>query len=46
MFDKVCGSSLIRQEFSKHHRFDDIRTHWTKDEESFRKQSKKYYLYH
>ena len=45
MFDKVCGSDFIRQTFSRSHRFDDIRAYWTKDEETFRKLSKKYYLY-
>lgn len=45
MFDKVCGSDFIRLEFSKNHRFEDIQAYWTKDEEAFRKFSKKYYLY-
>ena len=45
MFDKVCGSDFIRLEFSKNHRFTDIQSYWTKDEEAFRKFSKKYYLY-
>ncbi len=45
MFDKVSGSDFIRLEFSKNHRFDDIKGYWTKDEESFRRLSKKYYLY-
>lgn len=45
MFDKVSGSDFIRLEFSKNHRFADIRDYWTKDEEVFRKLSKKYYLY-
>ena len=45
MFDKVCGTDFIRRAFSKNHRFADIKTYWTKDEESFRKLSKKYYLY-
>jgi len=45
MFDKVCGSDFIRLEFSKNHRFADIQSYWTKDEEAFRKLSKKYYLY-
>src|SRR5690554_2437630 len=45
MFDKVSGSDFIRLEFSKNHRFDDIRSFWTKDEVNFKKQSKKYYLY-
>ncbi|MBK5194601.1 MAG: DUF1343 domain-containing protein [Proteiniphilum sp.] len=45
MFDKVCGTDFIRREFSKNHRYDDIEAYWIKDEESFRKLSKKYYLY-
>lgn len=45
MFDKVSGSDFIRLEFSKNHRFVDIKNYWTKDEEAFRKLSKKYYLY-
>lgn len=45
MFDKVCGSDNVRIEFSKNHDFEDIREFWTKDEESFKKLSKKYYLY-
>lgn len=45
MFDKVSGSDFIRKEFSKKHRFADIQSYWTKDEESFKKLSKKYYLY-
>ncbi|MDO5665200.1 MAG: DUF1343 domain-containing protein [Bacteroidia bacterium] len=45
MFDKVSGSDYIRKEFSKNHRFSDIQSYWTKDEEAFKKLSKKYYLY-
>ena len=45
MFDKVCGTDFIRKEFSKHHRFADIQSYWTKDEESFGILAKKYYLY-
>lgn len=45
MFDKVCGSDYIRKEFSRNHRFNEIHSYWTKDEEAFRRASKKYYLY-
>lgn len=45
MFDNVCGSDNIRLEFSKNHSFEDIKEYWTKDEEDFRKLSRKYYLY-
>ncbi len=46
MFDKVCGSDQIRRVFSQNHRFADIEAYWSKDETSFRRQSKKYHLYH
>ena len=45
MFDKVCGTDFIRKEFSKNHCFADIQSYWTKDEASFGKLAKKYYLY-
>lgn len=45
MFDKVSGTDFIRREFSKNYRFSDIQSYWTKDEESFKSLSKKYYLY-
>ncbi len=45
MFDKVCGSSYIRETFARSHRWSDIRDYWYKDAESFRKVSRKYYLY-
>lgn len=45
MFDKVSGSDFIRTEFSKNHRFNDIQSYWTKDESTFKQQSKKYHLY-
>lgn len=45
MFDKVSGSDYIRTQFSKNHRFADIQSYWTKDEEAFKKASKKYYFY-
>ena len=45
MFDKVSGSDYIRTEFAKNNRFEDIRNYWNKDEEPFKKLSKKYYLY-
>ena len=45
MFDKVSGSDQIRLLFSKNNRFDDIAAYWNKDAESFKKLSKKYYLY-
>jgi len=45
MFDKVSGSDQIRLRFAENHRFEDIREYFNKDEEAFRKLSKKYYLY-
>lgn len=45
MFDKVSGSSYIREEFSKRNKFSDIEKFWTKDEAAFKKLSQKYYLY-
>jgi uncharacterized protein YbbC (DUF1343 family) len=45
MFDKVSGSDQIRLRFAENHRFEDIREYFNKDEEAFRKLSKRYYLY-
>ena len=45
LFDKVCGSSYIRETFSESYDFDDISDFWRKDEAAFRKLSSKYHLY-
>ncbi len=45
MFDLVSGSKEIRERFSQRNRWEDIREYWYKDVDSFRKLSKKYYLY-
>jgi uncharacterized protein YbbC (DUF1343 family) len=45
MFDQVSGSDQIRLRFAKRHKFEDIKDYWYKDVDSFRKLSKKYYLY-
>ena len=45
LFDKVCGSPFIREQFSRSYRFDDIRDFWRKDEDAFRRLSAKYRLY-
>jgi uncharacterized protein YbbC (DUF1343 family) len=45
MFDKVCGSDQIRLLMAKNMRVDDMLPYWRKDEETFRKLSKRYYLY-
>ena len=45
MFDLVCGTKFVREQFTKTNRWEDIRDYWYKDVESFRQLSKKYYLY-
>ena len=45
LFDKVCGTDYVRNEFCKGYRFDDIRDYWRKDEASFRDLSQKYHIY-
>lgn len=45
MFDKVCGSKQIRLRFAENHQWKDIKDYWYKDVESFKKLSRKYYLY-
>ena len=45
MFDKVCGTNEIRKRFSETHRVDAIRDYFRKDEDAFRKLSRRYYLY-
>lgn len=45
MFDIVCGSKYIRENFSKNHRWSDIEAYWNKDAENFKKESKRFYLY-
>ncbi len=45
MFDKVTGSSKIRESFFKNYRYSDIEQILNKDVEEFRALSKKYYLY-
>ncbi len=45
MFDKVTGSSKIRENFFKNYHFSDIENIMNKDVEKFRELSKKYYLY-
>ncbi|NWF50268.1 MAG: DUF1343 domain-containing protein [Ignavibacteriaceae bacterium] len=45
MFDKVLGTSNIRDLFMKNLKVSDIMEYLNKDIESFRKTSKKYYLY-
>lgn len=45
MFDKVCGTNIIREKFFANYRYDDIKKYLNKDVDKFRKISKKYYLY-
>lgn len=45
MFDKVLGTSKIREMFTKRMRYEDIKDYLEKDIEKFRETSKKYYLY-
>ena len=45
MFDLVCGSKQIRERFRQRNRWADAQSYWYKDVDSFRKLSKKYYLY-
>ena len=45
LFDKVCGSSKIREMFSATYRFSSIEAFWRKDEDAFRKLSSRYHLY-
>ena len=45
MIDKVCGTSRIRQEFTRRYRWDDARPYWNKGVEDFKLKSKRYYIY-
>jgi uncharacterized protein YbbC (DUF1343 family) len=45
MFDKVMGTSKVRELFSVNYKYSDIKSYLEKDIDSFRKMSRKYYLY-
>lgn len=45
MFDKVCGSSQVREIFFKNYKYRDIEGFLNKDIAIFRERSKRYYLY-
>jgi uncharacterized protein YbbC (DUF1343 family) len=45
MFDRVAGSSKVREMFSKNFKYSDIEAYLNKDIESFRALSSPYYLY-
>ncbi|MGL5731536.1 MAG: exo-beta-N-acetylmuramidase NamZ family protein [Bacteroidales bacterium] len=45
MWDKVCGTNQIRLRLAKNYSVDDIKSYWHKDDDSFKKRSRKYWLY-
>lgn len=45
MFDKVCGTDKVRNQFTQRMQYDDIRPLLTRDVETFRAKSRRYYLY-
>jgi uncharacterized protein YbbC (DUF1343 family) len=45
MFDKVCGTSQIREIFAKNFTVESIREIWNKDVDNFKKKAKQYFLY-
>lgn len=45
MFDKVCGTSEIRERFCRNYKVADMADYWNKDAEHFKAVSSKYYLY-
>jgi uncharacterized protein YbbC (DUF1343 family) len=45
MFDKVCGTSRIRETFSQTFTVASIEGIWNEDVDNFKKQAKKYFLY-
>jgi uncharacterized protein YbbC (DUF1343 family) len=45
MFDKVCGTSNIRELFTKRMKYEDIKDYLYKDIDKFRSIAKKYFLY-
>ena len=45
LFDKVCGTDYVRNEFSKRYKVADIVDYWRKDEASFREMSQRYHIY-
>jgi uncharacterized protein YbbC (DUF1343 family) len=45
MFDKVCGTSRIREIFSQTFTVDSIKEVWNRDVDRFKKTAKKYFMY-
>ncbi|MBD5323080.1 MAG: DUF1343 domain-containing protein [Bacteroides sp.] len=45
MFDMVCGSAKIRQQFTRSYMVDDIYDLWMNEAKEFKAETSKYYLY-
>jgi len=45
MFDKVCGSDLMRKFMMEDFNFENLRSYWNSDRKAFLSLSEKYYLY-
>jgi uncharacterized protein YbbC (DUF1343 family) len=45
MFDRVAGTSEVRELFSKNYRYADVKDFFNKDIDNFREKSSKYFLY-
>lgn len=45
MFDKVCGTNFIRENFSKQYKADDILSYWRNKEQAFKEKFASFYLY-
>ena len=45
MFDKVCGTNYIRQQFGKNYQVDDILSYWRNNEQAFKEKTAPFYLY-
>ena len=45
MFDIVCGTGFVREQFAKTYRWADLEEYWNKDVDAYRARSSKYYLY-
>lgn len=45
MFNKVCGTDYIFNNYGRNYCWEDVREYWYKDVEAYREASKPYYLY-
>ncbi|MBQ2025831.1 MAG: DUF1343 domain-containing protein [Paludibacteraceae bacterium] len=45
MFDKVCGSNYVRENFGKNYNIDVILSYWRNNEQEFKEKSAPFYLY-